>query len=152
MGFLAERFAGASLEWPTVTVQVPDLGEWFEGAPVWRVRGLCANDLAKVELADRRAAVVEALTAALAGGTAAEITAETRALLGRSAGIEEVYARQIEILVLGSVAPVMDHALAAKLGETQPVTFKALVNAILAATGQGATAPKKPPASTEMPA
>lgn len=152
MPFLAERFEQAGLTWPTVEVPVPDLAPWFEGPAVWRVRGLNANELAKVEQADRRAAVVEALTAALASGAAADITGSVRDLIGRSGAIEEVYARQIEILVLGSVEPVVDHALAARLGETQPVTFKALVNAILAATGQGASAPKKPEASTETPA
>lgn len=152
MAFQSERFQAAMLSWPVVDVPVPDLAQWFAGSPVWRVRGLSANELAKVEQADRRAAIAEALSAAIASGAAREIADGVRDLLGRSAAIEEVYARQIEILVLGSVDPVVDHALAARLGEMAPVTFKALVNAILAATGQGATAPKKPAASTETPA
>lgn len=152
MAFRAERFGSAALAWPSVPVEVPDLAEWFEGEPaVWRVRGLNANELAKVEMAERRGAAIEALSAALADGTAEEITAGVRGLIGRSGAIEEIYARQIEMLVLGSVEPRVDHIVAAKLGECFPVVFKTLVNAILAATGQGASAPKKPEASTEMP-
>lgn len=152
MSFKADAFTGAQLALRTADVPVPDLAAWFEGTPVWRVRGLCANELAKVDQAERRNEAAEALAEALSSGTAADITAGVREVLGRSGAIESVYARQVEILVLGSVEPAIDHAVAAKLGECFPVPFKQLLNTILTLTGQGADAPKKPDASTETPA
>ena len=147
--FNADAFTSAPLALRTEEVPVPDLATWFDGPATWRVRGLDANDLAKVDQAERRNEAAEALAEALSSGTAAQITEGVREVLGRSGAIESVYARQIEILVLGSVEPPCTHALAAKLGETFPVPFKQIVNAILSLTGQGADAPKKPAASTE---
>lgn len=153
MGFQADRFLSASLAARTAAVPVQDLSTWFEGEPVWTVRGIDANALAKVEQAERRNQAAEALAEALASGDAAEITAGVREVLGRSGSIEGIYARQIEILVAGSVDPVIDHAHAAKLGEKYPIVFKVLVNKIMELTGLGAeVAAKKPVASTETPA
>jgi hypothetical protein len=146
--FNADSFASAQLVLRTEAVPVPDLAQWFsDGTPVWKVRGLEANELAKIDQAERRNEAVEALAEALSDGTAAQITESVREVLGRTAGIESVYARQIEILVLGSVEPPCSHAIAAKLGEAFPVVFKTLVNSILSLTGQGAESPKKPDAS-----
>jgi hypothetical protein len=150
--FNADAFVATPLALRTEEVPVPDLAAWFDSPAVWRVRGLDANELAKVDQAERRNEAADALAEALSSGTAAQITEGVREVLGRTGGIESVYARQIEILVLGSVEPVITHAIAAKLGETFPVVFKILVNAILSLTGQGADAPKKPAASTATPA
>jgi hypothetical protein len=87
---------------------------------------------------------------ALNAGQAADITDGVRALLGRSVDVEPVYARQIEVLVLGSVEPAITHAHAAKLGESYPVVFKTLFNAIMQLTGEGATVEKKPKRSGVM--
>jgi hypothetical protein len=148
MAFQVAAFVGASLALRTTDVPVPDLERWFEGPAVWRVRGLNANELAKVDMAERRNEAAGALAEALANGAAAEIVAGVREVLGRDGGIEPIYARQIEILVLGSVEPMISHAIAAKLGECFPVPFKALLNTILTLTGQGSEAPKKPVTST----
>jgi hypothetical protein len=150
--FHADAFAAAPLALRTSAVPVPDLAAWFEGPAVWRVRGLDANELAKVDQAERRNEAAAALAEALTSGAAAQITEGVREALGRTGAIEDIYARQIEILVLGSVDPVISHAHAAKLGETFPVVFKGLLNTILTLTGQGAEAPKKPEASTATPA
>lgn len=153
MTFQSDRFLTAPLTLRTAEVAVPDLAAWFDGEPVWRVRGLNANEMAKVEQAERRQQVAEALAEALQAGNVAEIAAGVREVLGRSVAIESVYARQIELLVIGSVEPAIDHAHAAKLGECYPVTFKTIVNKVLELTGQGAeAASKKPVASTGTPA
>lgn len=144
MGLRAEEFLSARLALRTADVPVPDLASWFDGPAVWRVRGLDANELAKVELADRRHEQTAAMVAALDAGAANEITDAVRSMLGRGTDIESVYARQIEIVTLGSVDPPGDHALSAKLGEKFPVTFKTLFNAIMGLTGKGAEPEKKP--------
>lgn len=151
MGLDQAAFFGARLAMPTRAVPVPDLAPWFgpDDAALWTVRGLNANELAHVESAEQRLGGLKALAEALSDGTAAEISAGVRAVLAPGAEIAPVYARQIDILVSGSVEPRIAHSTAAKLGECFPVTFKTLVNTILELTGQGAEAPKKPPASTE---
>lgn len=150
--FHADAFASAPLSLRTADVPVPDLAAWFDGPAIWQVRGLNANELAKVDQAERRHEAAEALAEALASGTAEQITEGVREVLGRRGTIESVYARQIEILVLGSVQPAISHAHAAKLGESFPLVFKTLLNHILTLTGQGAEAAKKPDASTASPA
>ena len=149
--FNADAFTSAPLALRTEEVPMPDLAVWFDGPALWLVRGLDANELAKVDQAERRNEAAAALAEALTNGTAAQIVESVREVLGRTGAIESVYARQIEILVLGSVEPVISHAVAAKLGECFPVPFKVLVNAILSLTGQGADAPKKPGASIATP-
>ena len=149
MSFRADRFLSAQLAPRTAVVAVPDIAAWFDGPAEWMVRGLSANELVKVELADRRMKMREAFHDALRSGSADEITAGVRDELGLSGSIEDVYARQVEMVVLGSVDPVIDHSHAAKLGETYPIIFKELFSKISVLTGLGAEAAKKPEASTE---
>jgi hypothetical protein len=144
MPLRAEEFLSARLALRTADVPVPDLAGWFDGPPVWKVRGLDANEIAKVDLADRRHEQTAAMVAALDAGSATEITDAVRSMLGRGTDIESVYARQIEIVTLGSVDPPGDHALSAKLGEKFPVVFKTLFNTIMGLTGKGAEPEKKP--------
>ena len=99
----------------------------------------------------RRGRAAEALAVALESGAAKEITESVRAMLGRNDDIEPVYAKQIEALVLGSVAPAISHHHAAKLGETYPIVFKRLFNEINRLTGEGAHAEKKPRRSGKPP-
>ncbi len=153
MTFHADAFASASLSMPESDVDVADLAAWFDPGekPVWRVRGLNGNDLVKIEMAERRGQAAAALAAAIESGAAKEITASVRALLGRTDDIEAVYAKQLEALVLGSVAPAISHEHAAKLGEAYPVVFKRLFNEINRLTGEGAHAEKKPRSSGRPP-
>lgn len=151
--FRADAFASASLSMPESDVDVPDLRAWFDGdaMPKWRVRGLDANAFAKIELAERRGKVAEALASAIDSGSMAVVTESVRELLGKAGAIEPVYARQVEAIVLGSVNPAIEHHHAAKLGESYPVVFKTLFNEIMRLTGEGAHAEKKPQGSGKTP-
>jgi hypothetical protein len=149
MSLRAEEFLSARLVLRTEDVAVPDLAAWFDGPPIWKVRGLDSNELAKVDMADRRHEQTAAMVAAFDAGAASEITDAVRSMLGRGTDIESIYARQIEIVTLGSVDPPGDHALSAKLGEKFPVIFKQLFRAIMELTGRGAEPEKKPQGSTE---
>jgi hypothetical protein len=144
MSLRTEEFLSARLVVRTEDIPVPDLAAWFDGPPIWRVRALDANEMAKVDQADRRQEQTAALVAALDTGQAAEITDAVRGMLGKTADIESLYARQLEIVTLGSVDPPGEHALSARLGEKFPVIFKQLFLAIMRLTGKGAEPEKKP--------
>jgi hypothetical protein len=151
-GFDSGRFLSAGLALRTRKVPVPDLAEFFgDGEPEWLVRGLNANELCRSNEAKSRHGLERSLAAALANSVHGEKVAAIQEALGRSGSTEADFARRIEILAAGSVEPECSVEMAVKLGETFPVPFFALTNAILELTGQGSEVEKKPPTSGETP-
>jgi hypothetical protein len=136
-------------------VPVPDLATFFDGEPVWVVRGLTGEELARVneaaETARNLAAIAEGL---VSPGERAKISA-MRELLGLTDKVPVDLVKRIEMLLLASVAPAVDRPFAVKLADAYPIEFYTLTGEILKLTGQGkqpgkpkgsgATRPSEPP-------
>ena len=154
MTFHADAFASASLSMPEQDVGVPCLSPWFDDcdAKVWRLRGLNANQLIKVELAPQRRQNRLAMQEALDRGNYKEIVSSTRDALGLDPEeIEPLYVRKIEAIVLGVVEPKVSHQHVAKMGECFPLYFDRLWRVLNELTGEGASAEKKPKRSGKPP-
>lgn len=141
MSFDLERFRGASLAPRQATVPVPDLASFFgEAEPVWTVRGLTGEEIARAKETSARyktiAAAVEAL--ASAAKTQSEQTEALQSLIGYGSNVPEDLAQRFDHLTAGSVNPTIDRALAVKLFATYPIVAYTLTNKILELTGLGA--------------
>lgn len=124
-------------------VAVPSLTGFFkldEGeTPVWEVRGLTGNELAKANDAEVKNRSMAVLAEALLANNKAKAqrVKEVQDALGMGDGVHGEIAKRIELLVLGSVNPVITHAHAARLAEMYPIEFYQLTNKITLLTGQG---------------
>ena len=141
MTFDLERFRGASLAPRQATVPVPDLAPFFaDGAePVWIVKGLTGEEIARCNESSTRHAVVTAAVQALANSAAAKAdTVEAlQSLLGFGTDVPEDLAKRFDHLTFGSVSPAIDRALAVKLFAAYPIVAYTLTNKILELTGLG---------------
>lgn len=151
MGFDALRFEAAQFAPRTKPVPVPDLAHFFgPGEPaIWTVRGLNSNQLHAAQEAGKRNTNIEAILEAIAK-TGDQVQA-VRAALGIGSGTPGEIARRLELLVAGSVDPVITLTTAVKLAETFPVEFMTLTNEISVLTGQGFDLVKPIAASPQTP-
>ena len=146
-GFDASKFLQAKLSARTRAVKVPALAEWFGEDPdqaEWVVRGLSANELAKVNEAELRNRRADALADAITDGARSEIVEELQHALGRGKDTRPDLARRLEMLTLGSVEPECVLEVAVRLAEKFPTQFFELTNAVLELTGRGSEVAKKP--------
>jgi hypothetical protein len=120
---------------------VPDLAPFFsEGTePVWIVRGLTGEEIARCNESNARHATIAATVQALANSAAAKAdTVEAmQSLLGFGTDVPEDLAKRFDHLTYGSVEPVIDRALAVKLFASFPIVAYQLSNKILELTGLG---------------
>lgn len=147
MGFDAERFERTKLEPRRKVVEVDVLASFFaEGEkPEWTVRGLSAAELHQANEASRRQSSFENIVKAMT--SSADQVATIRKALGLSKDTPGEIAKRLEMLVMGSVAPVITLPIAVKLAESFPVEFMVLTNDITVLTGQGAEMGKPEAAS-----
>jgi hypothetical protein len=138
MPFDTALFARSELPPRTADVPVPALSVFFsEGeAPVWRVRGLTATELHKALEAGKRQGAVDSVARAIAAN--ADQVATIRRALGLSSDTPGDIAKRLEMMVMGSVAPVVDLPTAVKLAGAFPVEFMQITNEITELTGKGA--------------
>lgn len=150
MGFKADKFAKTAFQPRTARVSLPDLSEFFEGEAAWVVRGLNGMEVCQCnEAAERnrsRAAIAEGLLSEDSGKQVEAL----REMLGVGSAVPDDIAKRLEMLVMGSVDPVIDHPTAVKLCQAYPVEFYNLTTKILELTGLGSE-PGKPNASTKAP-
>ncbi|MDP4557956.1 hypothetical protein Q9247_09700 [Halomonas meridiana] len=156
MQFDAVKFASAAFKRREEDVPVPDLRDWFKGLkegekPVWRVRGLTGEELARVNEASARNRNKNAVIDALNSDTSEKVTDAIRELIGTGSSVPDDLARRIELLTMGSVAPECPHQVAVKLAEAFPVEFYELTTKITTLTGLGSE-PGKPRRSSGSPA
>lgn len=141
MSFNLEQFRGAALTPRQATVRVPDLAAFFaDGAePVWIVRGLTGEEIARSTDSSARHATITAAVQALANSAAAkaETVEAMQSLLGYGTDVPEDLAKRFDHLTYGSVSPVIDRALAVKLFASYPIVAYTLSNKILELTGLG---------------
>jgi hypothetical protein len=141
MTFDLERFLGAALTPRQIAMPVPDLAPFFaEGAePVWVVRGLTGEEIARCNESNARHATIAAAVQALANSAAAKAdTVEAmQSLIGFGTDVPEDLAKRFDHLTYGSVEPQIDRALAVKLFASFPIVAYQLSNKILELTGLG---------------
>jgi len=146
MTFNADKFERAKFTPREKVVEVPALADFFDGGPAeWKVRGLSANELYKAMEAKSKISSTESIVKALSAN-GDQVTALRKAL-GMSLDTPGEIAKRLEMLVVGSVAPVIELPVAVKLAETFPIEFMMLTNEISMLTGQGAEVAKPAAAS-----
>lgn len=154
MGFDAERFRTAGLEPRRSSVAVPELAHWFPDGeePVWIVRALTGEELARANEAGQRAAMIQSAVEALAAAANRDDQGEAIAnLIGYGSETPAELAKRFDHLVSGSVEPRIDRDLAVRLFRSYPVTGYKLTNEIFRLTGLGPEVGKSQP-STPTPA
>lgn len=141
MSFDLERFRGAFLAPRQATVPVPDLSAFFgdEAEPVWVVRGLTGEEIARANESNARHAMIAAAVQTLANSAAAnaDTVDALQSLLGYGTDVPEDLAKRFDHLTFGSVQPAIDRALAVKLFAAYPIVAYTLTNKILELTGLG---------------
>lgn len=137
MPFDAEKFQRAKFEPRRAEIKVEALAAFFdEGeAPVWRVRGLSANELHRALEAGKRQGSIESVVKALAAS--GDQAAAVRKALGLAGDTPGEIAKRLEMLVMGSTAPTIELPAAVKLAECFPIEFLTLTNEISELTGRG---------------
>jgi hypothetical protein len=142
MAFKKKEFDQAKLTYRIIGVPVPGMKEWFDGDPIWHVRGLTGNELGRCqEMSESRKSLTEIIQDILVKKNDESTTDY----------IPKENALRIEYLMVGSVDPECDQDLAIKINESYPIEFRILTAKILELTGQGQTVGKQTP-SGEIPA
>lgn len=141
MPFDAAKFAAAPFAPRTATIELPALAPFFDEGeqPAWVVRNLTAAEFARAQDAEKRNSSIDMLIGALAAAQSkSEAVAEARRALGLAGGnTPGEVAKRLELLVAGSVAPVVTMDTAVLLAERFAIDFYLLTNKILELTGQG---------------
>lgn len=151
MSFDLNRFRGAALVPRQASVPVPDLRYFFpEGEePVWVVRGLTGEEIARANEASARYASIAAAVQALSNAAHArqEQTEALQTLIGYGAEVPADLAKRFDHLVFGSVEPKIDRESAVRLFSGFPIVGYQLTNRILELTGAGPDLGKAPPST-----
>lgn len=152
MEFDLSAFDKASFTAREESVKVPDLAHFFKGlkegeVPVWVVRGLSGEELAKVNEAQDRTANITAVTEALMTGQPEQLKDTVNQLLGNTGEVPADLARRHALLVAGSVNPKINQQVAVKLAAAYPIEFYNLTTEIIRLTGMGSV-PGKPKRSS----
>jgi hypothetical protein len=152
MAFDLARFAQAEFTPRTQAVPVPGLSAFFGKGdkPEWVVRSLTSAQLHNAIEAKQRQAGVQTVVDAIASSS--EKAAEIKKALGLSADQPGEIIKRLEMLVAGSVSPVVDMPTAVKLAQTFPIEFLSITSTIAELTGQGFDLVKPPAASRKTPA
>lgn len=150
MSFKAKEFDKAKFAPRTSDVPVPGLKDWFEGDPVWKVRGLSGNDLGRCnELAARNRKTIGDIVKALIKNQGNETGSAIQDLVGLSDDVPQDVARRIEYLISGSVDPDCPLDRAVQLNLAYPVEFRIITEKIFELTGLGHTPGKPMPSGNE---
>jgi len=124
-------------------VKVPSLASFFEGEPLWRIRGQTGEELARMLDLETTQQSLSQIVEAL--GNSQEVTAELREVLGTGTNVPFDLVKRINQLVVCSLTPEIDQHTAVKFAECYPIEFYLLTNKITALTGLGMEiAVKKP--------
>ncbi len=141
MAFNADKFTSAAFRPRTETLDLPALAPFFDAGepPQWTVRGLTAAEFARAQDAEKRNSSIDMLIGALSAtqGKAEAVDAARKALGLTNANTPGEIAKRLEMLVAGSVAPVVTMETAVRFSETLAIDFYLVTNKIVELTGQG---------------
>lgn len=146
MPFDLHQFKKSSLAPRTARVDVPALSPFFgaDEPPVWEVRGLSANEIAKANEAETKNQRLDSMITVLEAVNQSEQINGLRESLGLGGNTHSEVIRRIEQLVMGSINPTITTDLAVRLAEHYPIEFYQITNEILKLTGMGSEIVKKP--------
>lgn len=152
MPFDAKAFGKAKFEPRTEKVRVPELAEFFgDDEPSFEVRGLTGIELAQAMEAAGTAKQRAELAEALLDGALEDKSEAIQNAFGLGPGVPDELIRYHELIIRGTVEPVLSREISVKLAERFPVDHKQLALKILHLTGQGQAVKKKPMHSGETP-
>lgn len=139
MAFDEKKFMNANFTPRIKDVKVPDLKDFFDAGsePVFKVRGLTGNELARVHEAVDKHKNIAGLVAGLLSNQSHEKVEAVRTALGVVEDVPAEIAKRLEMLVLGCVDPVVSLEAAVRLSETFPVEFYNITTEITRLTGKG---------------
>ena len=152
MAFDEKKFMNTQFVPREKDIGVPDMKEFFgkDEKPVFRVRGLTGNELARVhEAIEKHKGIAGLIEKIMVGNTEEKIDA-VRNALGVSAEVPEEIAKRLEMFVLGSVCPKISLEVAVRICETYPIEFYTVTTEITQLTGRGQL-PGKPTPSGGTP-
>ena len=139
MAFNSKAFMKQQFEARTEDVRVLELDAWFdeESDPVFTVRGLTFEELAKADAAADNSKAMLNLVASLQTKDGDAIGEGIKDAFGVGKETPANMIKRINHLVMGSVSPEIDEEFAVKLANTFPVEFTQLTNKIVELTGKG---------------
>ncbi len=140
MAFDTDKFLNTEYRDRTEDVPVPELKKFFpeDETPVWTVRALTAEEIARANDEVAQNMDISAIITALASSVAKEKAGAITDLIGLSKeNLPGDVVKRISQLMSGSVSPQCPRELAVKLGENHSVIFFKLTNKILALSGKG---------------
>lgn len=144
--FMRETFTPREEE-----VRIPELAGFFpEGAdPVFRVRSLTGEELARVQEAAQRNKDLATLAAGLVSNSDNERIAALREALGVGDSVPDEMAKRMAMVEMGCVSPKLDTLAVVKLFKVLPVDMYNLATKISALTGAGHVPGKAKPCGDE---
>lgn len=138
MSFDLERFRTLTLTPRQAQVAVPELAPLFgDAAPVWTVRGLTGEELARANDATARVKLYAASVEALMSAANSEQAEALKIIMGVNE-VTENFAKQLDYLTFGSVEPSISRGDAVRLSASHPMITHQLTKKILELTEQGA--------------
>ena len=143
MPFDLQAFRAAQLAPRQAVVPVPDLAHWFDGEPVWIVRGLTGEEIARANDVTNRIRIYAATVEALASAARSDQADALKMMLGVT-DVPEDLAKRFDHLTFGSVEPEISREDAIRLFRDYPIVAYQLTNKILELTGAGPDAGKAP--------
>ena len=146
MGFDARSFIHSTFEARTAEVRIPELAPFFDGAePVFKVRGLSGIELAQCTEAAGAQKMRADLVASLIDGSDEERTKALLESFGLGAHVPGELVRYHELIIRGTVEPVIDRETSVLLATRYPVDHRGLALKIMELTGAGQLCTKKKP-------
>ena len=139
MSFDTKKFLQTKFEYRTEEVPVNDMKDFFsdDANPVWLVRGLTGQEYARANEAVEKNRVIAAYLEGLISPSDKDKIQSMRGLVGLGGKVPNEIAKRIELLVMGSVDPIVNNDLALKICTNFPVEFYDITNKITALTGLG---------------
>lgn len=132
------KFARDQYQPRTESVAVPELAEYGGEDCKWVVRGLTGAEFATVRAAVDKNKSLGALVEAISAGNKKETTEHLKDTLGLGCdGLPDEHVRQIEMLLIASVDPVVDRPTVVKMAAVFPIVITRLCGQILELTGLG---------------
>jgi hypothetical protein len=134
--FNKNKFSQTQFVPRTAELRLDSLSDFFDGEPIFIVRGMTASELAKCNESATQNQSLETLISALTND-AEKVRAirEQVGLIGDETPHEIM--KRIDQLVFCSVEPELDRQSVLKLAEAFPIEFYRLTNKIIELTGMG---------------
>jgi len=146
-GFDSNGFARAGFEPRTEKIEIKEFSSFFpeDEKPIFKVRGLTADEVARTNDAAKTNKIAESLLTALTTMNEQDIVSALKEQLGYGEEVNSDIQRRIELIIYGSVEPKLPRELIVKMGEVYPTAFYSLSNKITELTGLGQVMGKQKP-------